>query len=56
VRGVHNFGAGDVVEIEFADGVTELIAFSDANVPAVDIAAGRMVIALAPDAEGEGEQ
>ena len=57
VRGVHNFGAGDVVEIEFADGTTELIAFSDANVPAVDIAAGRIVIELPTDAEeGEGER
>jgi 16S rRNA processing protein RimM len=51
VRGVHNFGAGDVIEIEFADGTTEFIAFSDANVPAVDIAEGRIVIALLPDAE-----
>ena len=51
VRGVHNFGAGDVVEIEFADGTTELIAFSDANVPAVDIAGGRIVIELPSDAE-----
>ena len=51
VRGVHNFGAGDVIEIEFADGTTEFIAFSDANVPAVDIAEGRIVIELLPDAE-----
>ena len=57
VRGVHNFGAGDVIEIEFADGTTEFIAFNDDSVPAVDIATGRIVIALAPDAEeGEGEQ
>jgi 16S rRNA processing protein RimM len=51
VCGVHNFGAGDVIEIEFSDGKTEFIAFSDANVPAVDIAAGRIVIELPPDAE-----
>ena len=57
VCGVHNFGAGDVVEIEFTDGTTEFIAFSDANVPAVDIAAGRIVIELPPDAEeDEGER
>ena len=57
VRGVHNFGAGDVVEIEFADGTTEFIAFNDANVPAVDIAAGRIVIEVPPDVEeGKGEQ
>ena len=34
-----------------SDGTTEFIAFSDANVPAVDIAAGRIVIELPPDAE-----
>jgi 16S rRNA processing protein RimM len=51
VRGVHNFGAGDVIEIEFSDSTTEFLAFSDANVPAVDIAAGRIVINLPRDAE-----
>jgi len=57
VCGMHNFGAGDVIEIEFSDGTTEFIAFSDANVPAVDIAGGRIVIELPPDLEeGEGEQ
>ena len=54
---VHNFGAGDVIEIELSRGTTEFLAFSDANVPAVDIAAGRIVINLPRDAEeGEGEQ
>ena len=42
---------GDVIEIEFSSGSTEFIAFSDANVPVVDIAAGRIVIELPPDAE-----
>jgi 16S rRNA processing protein RimM len=51
VCGVHNFGAGDVIEIEFSNGTTEFLAFSDANVPAVEIAAGRIVIELPPDAE-----
>jgi 16S rRNA processing protein RimM len=51
VCGVHNFGAGDVIEIEFSSGSTEFIAFSDANVPIVDIAAGRIVIELPPVAE-----
>lgn len=44
VRAVHNFGAGDMLEIEFAGGETEFIALTDANVPAVDIAGGRIVI------------
>ena len=51
VCGVHNFGAGDVIEIEFSNGSTEFIAFSDANVLVVDIAAGRIVIELPPSAE-----
>jgi 16S rRNA processing protein RimM len=44
VRGVHNFGAGDVLEIEFSGGAMEFIAFTDANVPVVDVAAGYIVI------------
>ena len=46
VSAVHNFGAGDVLEIEFAGGETELIPFTDANVPVVDIAHGRIVVEL----------
>jgi 16S rRNA processing protein RimM len=44
VKAVHNFGAGDVLEIEFSDGKTDFVAFTDANVPTVDIAGGRVVI------------
>jgi 16S rRNA processing protein RimM len=44
VRGVHNFGAGDILEIEFSGGTTEFLAFSDANVPVVDVAGGYIVI------------
>jgi 16S rRNA processing protein RimM len=44
VKSVHNFGAGDVLEIEFTGGATEFVAFTDANVPDVDIAGGRVVI------------
>ena len=46
---VHNFGAGDLLEVRFdADGKTELIAFNEINVPAVDVRAGRIVISPAP--------
>jgi 16S rRNA processing protein RimM len=51
VRGVHNFGAGEIIEIEFSGGATEFLAFSDANVPVVDLAAGRIVIELPPNPE-----
>jgi 16S rRNA processing protein RimM len=51
VRGVHNFGAGDILEIEFSGGTTEFLAFSDANVPVVDVAGGYIVIEPPRDAE-----
>ena len=51
---MHNFGAGDVLEIEHSDGKTEFVAFTDTNVPAVDIAGGRIVIV--PPSYAEDEQ
>jgi 16S rRNA processing protein RimM len=49
VLAVHNFGAGDLIEIRLdASGKTELIAFNETNVPVVDIAAGRIVIEPSP--------
>ena len=44
VSAVLNYGAGDILEITRGDGETELIPFSDAHVPVVDFAAGRVVI------------
>jgi 16S rRNA processing protein RimM len=45
VLAVHNFGAGDLIEVRLAaGGKTEMIAFNERNVPSVDIAAGRIVI------------
>ena len=44
---VHNFGAGDLLEIRLAaTGKTELIPFTDQVVPDVDIAAGRAVVVM----------
>ena len=43
VCGVHNFGAGDLIEIEDAKGETALIPFTRNAVPVVDIAGGRIV-------------
>jgi 16S rRNA processing protein RimM len=49
VLAVHNFGAGDLIEVRLAaDGTTEMIAFNERNVPSVDIAAGRIVIEPSP--------
>jgi 16S rRNA processing protein RimM len=43
VRAVHNFGAGDILELSGADGREFFLPFSDAAVPTVDLAAGRIV-------------
>ena len=44
LKSVQNFGAGDVIELERADGTTEFLPFTKAVVPAVDIAGGKVVI------------
>ncbi len=47
VVGVHNHGAGDILEVRLAgSGNTELVAFTDAFVPEVDLAARRVVVRL----------
>jgi 16S rRNA processing protein RimM len=48
VVAVHNHGAGDLLEVRLAEtGRTELIAFTDAFVPEVDLAARRVVVGWA---------
>ena len=54
VVAVHNFGAGDIIEIAPASGATMLLPFSNAVVPTVDIAGGRVVIELPHEIEGDG--
>lgn len=44
VVAVHNFGAGDLIELQQADGRTTMLPFDAATVPEVDIAAGRIVV------------
>jgi 16S rRNA processing protein RimM len=45
VKAVHNFGAGDLIEIEPADGTaTIMLPFNEATVPTVDIAQQKIVI------------
>ena len=44
VRAVHDFGAGDSLEIECADGRVVMVPFTRAIVPVVDIAQGRVVV------------
>jgi 16S rRNA processing protein RimM len=44
VKAIHNFGAGDLLEIEPASGATVMLPFNEATVPLVDIAAKRLVV------------
>jgi 16S rRNA processing protein RimM len=53
VVAIHNFGAGDIIEIAPPSGPTMLLPFSNAVVPTVDIAGGRVVIELPAEIEGD---
>lgn len=56
VAAVHNFGAGDLLEIAFPDArKTELIPFTDACVPEVDLA-GRRVVVVMPVADAAANE
>jgi 16S rRNA processing protein RimM len=55
VVAIHNFGAGDIMEIAPLQGATMLLPFTSAVVPMVDLKAGRVVIELPDDIEGEDE-
>lgn len=54
VTAVHDFGAGDILEIRAPQGRTLYVAFTRENVPVVDVVGRRVVIAPA-DAEGDPE-
>jgi 16S rRNA processing protein RimM len=50
---IHNFGAGDIIEIAPPTGATLMLPFSNAVVPTVDVAGGRVVIELPAEIEGD---
>ncbi len=53
VAAVHDFGAGDILELRpQAGGTTMMVPFTAAFVPSVDIAGGRIVVAPPEDAPG----
>jgi 16S rRNA processing protein RimM len=55
VTAVHNFGAGDIIEIAPADGgVPLMLTFTDTAVPKVDVAAKRIVVV--PPAASEANE
>jgi 16S rRNA processing protein RimM len=53
VIAIHNFGAGDIIEIAPASGATMLLPFSNEVVPTVDLAGGRVLIELPAEIEGD---
>jgi len=53
VVAVHDFGAGDMIEVASPRGRTQVFPFTKAVVPVVDLAAGRIVID--PPAEIDGD-
>jgi len=56
VVGVHNHGAGDILEVRLAQsGKTELVAFTDTFVPEVDVTGRRVVVRLDAGQEAEDE-
>jgi 16S rRNA processing protein RimM len=52
VSALHNFGAGDVMEIARPDGDSVLLAFTRETVPVIDIPGGRVVVAVPEDDKG----
>jgi 16S rRNA processing protein RimM len=53
VTAIHNFGAGDIIEIAPPHGATMLLPFTNGVVPSVDLAAGRVVIELPDEIDGD---
>ncbi|WP_316178843.1 MULTISPECIES: ribosome maturation factor RimM [unclassified Bradyrhizobium] len=55
VLAIHNFGAGDIIEIAPPSGSTLMLPFTNAVVPTVDLAGGRVIIELPAEIEGDDE-
>ncbi|WP_458758698.1 ribosome maturation factor RimM [Afipia sp. TerB] len=55
VVAIHNFGAGDIIEIVPKSGPSLLLPFTDAVVPTVDLAAGHVVVELPQEIDGEDD-
>jgi 16S rRNA processing protein RimM len=54
VGAIHNFGAGDVIELVRDDRDTVHLAFTRETVPVIDIAGGRITVAVPEDDEDGG--
>ena len=55
VAAIHNYGAGDVIEIARTDGDSLLLSFTRETVPTIEIALGRIVVAV-PEYEDADER
>jgi 16S rRNA processing protein RimM len=53
VIAIHNFGAGDIIEVAPPNGATMLLPFTNAVVPTVDLEGGRVVIELPREIEDD---
>jgi 16S rRNA processing protein RimM len=53
VVAIHNFGVGDIIEIAPPGGATMLLPFSNAVVPTVDLAGGRVVFEMPGEIEAD---
>jgi 16S rRNA processing protein RimM len=56
VIAIHNFGAGDIIEIAPPHGATMLLPFTNAVVPTVDLVGGRVVIELPEEVDGDAPE
>ncbi len=54
VHAIHNYGAGDVIEIARPDGDNVLLAFTRETVPKIEIEQGRILVAVPEDDEVGG--
>jgi 16S rRNA processing protein RimM len=54
VTAIHNFGAGDIIEITPAEGAVLMLTFTEASVPKVDLHARHIVVV--PPAETEAKE
>ena len=54
VTAIHNFGAGDIIEITPAEGAVLMLTFTEASVPKVDLEARHIVVV--PPAETEAKE
>jgi 16S rRNA processing protein RimM len=53
VVAIHNFGAGDIIEIAPPQGATMMLPFTTAVVPTVDLAGGRVIVEMPGEIDGE---